>query len=98
MKRRWRPVLLLLLALALAGCAPSTASLAPKPAAAPTVPSAAPPTAAAAANPSAGAVDGAAASGTVQANAGEWERLKEAATREGRVVVAGPGFPPCATE
>ena len=90
---RWRPVLLLLLALALAGCAPSTTSPAPKPAAAPTAPGAAPPTAAQAANPPAAAVDGAAVSGTVQANAGEWERLKEAATREGRVVVAGPGFP-----
>jgi ABC-type Fe3+ transport system substrate-binding protein len=34
-----------------------------------------------------------AASPGLQANAAEWERLKEAARREGKVVISGPGFP-----
>src|SRR4051794_14532353 len=65
------------------------------PPAAPTAPAAtsAPAAAAApAASPAATTGAGAASPG-LQANAAEWERIKEAARREGKVVVSGPGFP-----
>jgi iron(III) transport system substrate-binding protein len=84
---------LVLLALLIA-CG-STAG-APPPAAAPAARPAtsAPAAAAAPAATAPAATDGAGATSTgLQANAAEWERIKEAARREGKVVVAGPGFP-----
>src|SRR4051794_37687859 len=79
---------LVLLAL-LVACGSSTA--APSPAAAPVRPIAS--SAPAATAPGGGAAPAATAGAGLQANAAEWERLKEAARREGKVVVSGPGFP-----
>jgi ABC-type Fe3+ transport system substrate-binding protein len=78
---------LVLVAALLAACAPAGGS--PSPAPPRDKPAAAQPPAA-----SAPAATGTQAAGAPQyGNAAEWERTKEAGKREGRVVVAGPGFP-----
>jgi ABC-type Fe3+ transport system substrate-binding protein len=71
-----------LLVLLLVACAPAAPPPSPVPAPAkPAAPAQAAPT------------TGPATAATTAGNAAEWERVKQAARQEGRVVVTGPGFP-----
>ncbi len=89
MSPTWRAglVLVVLLATACASAAPAASP------AAPPRPAAAAPAASGRSPPAPSAASQPAAAPAVQANPAEWERLKEAARREGKVVVLGPGFP-----
>jgi len=98
MEARWRSVPVVL-ALLVAACAPSAgvpSAPAPPPAnpAATTAPAAKPAAMTAApAQPAAESPAAVSPAARLQPNAAEWERLKEGAKREGKVVVAGVGFP-----
>ena len=86
---------LLGLALLLGACAPAPGPAAPAAPAKPAAPAVQAPAAAQPATQPA-AQPAAAAPGAFpkpQANAAEWTRMKESASREGRVVIAGPPFP-----
>jgi ABC-type Fe3+ transport system substrate-binding protein len=97
--RRWRHSLVVVLLVA--ACAPAARpSTAPSSPAATIAPAAKPaattaPAAPASPAPGMGGERGAPtpAPPSLQGNAAEWERLREAARREGKVVVMGPGFP-----
>ena len=84
---------LALLVLLVVACGPTAA---PSPAAPPAKPAASSPSSPQAAAPPAASSAAAPAAATapgLQANAAESARLQEAARREGKVVVSGPGFP-----
>ena len=78
----------------LIACGPAAAPTSAPAPAKPTAAQSAPvPAATAAQAPAAAAPAGAADARGLRADAGQWERVKEAAKREGRLVVVGPTFP-----
>jgi len=98
----WRSSLIMLAVLSSA-CGPAASPPSPTAPPAKPGPTAAPPTAAPeskpaaptlAAKPAAGApTPAAAAPPLAKPNPADWERVKEAAKKEGKVVISGPGFP-----